>query len=267
MGFDFRKDFGKFDVDFYVGRNTQSIDPYDGSFDNQDYMTYGLKLGYKSEKLKLGLFGRYSKFDGKDDWTYTANYDDDGKIESYDAEKLLAGSDVLNYGVYANYKLLEGLQLKGTYNHQHFDSHGYVAKATGTHSGMPCDYDEIKNLEDSDTWTAIIEADQSLLKLFALWAQYGQVGEGFIHNPAGFDQIGYNTVLTNFGGEDGFASSDYNFFKVAIHRDFTKKLRAYAMYEEFRNKGNEDISDTQNFGVGIRYQYTPAIAFQLQYDW
>ena len=248
MGFDFRKDFGKFDVDFYVGRNTQNIDGYKdlGSFDKQSYMTYGLKLGYKSEKLKLGVFGRYAKFDGDE-----ANNSPSAKTGEI---VTLNGADVINYGVYANYKLLDGLQLKGTYNHQYFDGTPKVGY-----------YDVAE--KNADTWTVVAEADQSLLKLFSVWAQYGQVGEGFIHNEAGFDQIGYNSILTNFGGKYGFAWSDYNFFKVGIHRDFTKKLRAYLMYEEFRNKGSQDISDTQNFGVGIRYQYTPAIAFQLQYDW
>ena len=257
MGFDFRKDFGKFDVDFYVARNTQNIDGYKdlGSFDSQSYMTYGLKLGYKSEKLKLGLFGRYAKWDGDKDnnsW-HAKTVDDEGR-----SLLSLNGADILNYGVYANFKPIEGLQLKGTFNHQHFDG----SPSIGFDEYEEAAFDD----EDADAWTVVAEADQKLLKLFALWAQYGEVGSGFIHNEYGFDQIGYNSVLTNFGGGEGIALADYRFWKVAIHRDFTKKLKAYAMYMEIHDKGNE-VDNTVNFGVGLKYQYTPAIAFQLQYDW
>ncbi|MDO4219349.1 MAG: hypothetical protein Q4C78_05130, partial [Synergistaceae bacterium] len=81
---------------------------------------------------------------------------------------------------------------------------------------------------------------------------------------------------------NGIISTGFDWFKIGLHRDFTKKLKAFAQYTYFRanNKSmlahgsnaltmglaNLDVDDVKDFGVGIRYQYTPAIAFQLQYD-
>ncbi|MDO4218698.1 MAG: hypothetical protein Q4C78_01765, partial [Synergistaceae bacterium] len=81
---------------------------------------------------------------------------------------------------------------------------------------------------------------------------------------------------------NGIISTGFDWFKVAIHRDFTKKLKAFAQYTYFRANnnsmlakgssaltmglGNLEVDDVKDLGVGIRYQYTPAIAFQLQYD-
>ncbi len=244
MGFDFRKDWGKFDLDVYVGRNTQSLDEYDGSYDDQDFMTYGAKLGYKGEKLKLGIFGRYAKFDGAGDNNQLVHV-----LGRFDDEI----PNIVNYGIYANYKILNGLTVKGTYNHQQF-------------MGL---YGDEGGLKNADYWQAIAEADQSLLKLFSLWVQYGQVGQGFIHHPSAFDEIGYQSVMANYMIA-GFpiAFTDYQFFKVGIHRDFTKKLKGYAMYEVFDNRSDViKVDKTQDFAIGFRYQYTPAVAFQLQYDW
>ena len=271
IGFDFRKDFGKVDVDLYVGRNMQSIDGYDalGSYDKQSYMTYGLKLGYKSEKLKFGLFGRYAKFDGDKDnnYAYVDTREDDEYPLIYGS---LNGADMLNYGAYANYKILNGLEIKGTFNRQQFNgADPAIYSASGSQEGeegyVPV-YQEDKFDSASNYWQVAIEADESLLKFCSIWAQYGEVDEGFIHNPKGFNQIGYLSVLANFGGEYGLAIDDYKFWKVGIHKDITKKLKAYVMYQEIRGKNNH-IDNTINFGVGLRYQYTPAIAFQLQYDW
>ncbi|MDO4219027.1 MAG: S-layer homology domain-containing protein [Synergistaceae bacterium] len=248
MGFDFRKDFGKFDFDFYVGRNTQVIDTIKtGDWTDQVYMTYGAKLSYKSEKLKLGLFGRYAKFDG------SLKGRDSGSVTCQ-----LDQANVINYGVYAYWKILNGLEIKGTFNHQQFQ---------GIEKGLDKDGDPEISYKNSDYWQVIAEADQSLLKLFSLWVQYGQVGEGFLHNPSAFFAIGYQSPLYNFGGKFGFAVYNYTFFKVGIHRDFTEKLKAFAMYERFDNRDETDIDNTINYTFGFKYQYSPAIAFQLQYDW
>ncbi|MDO4218956.1 MAG: hypothetical protein Q4C78_03080 [Synergistaceae bacterium] len=226
------KDLGKFDIDFYVGRNTDSTEPViTDTLCDQAYMRYGLKVGYKSESFLLGLFGRYAKFDGNGNYC-----------------KRLDESNISNYGVYINYVILNGLEVKGTYGHQQF--HGLEPM--------------YKNV---DYWQIAAEADQDLLKLFSFWVQYGRVGEGFLHNSYAFDEIGYQTVMYNFDGEEYLTRSDFSFFKVSIHRNFTKKLMAFLMYERFNNRGNKNIDDTLNFALGVRYQYTPSIAFQLQYDW
>lgn len=240
MGFDFRKDWGNFDLDAYVGRNTQVLDKVStGDWTDQAYMTYGAKLGYKTEKVKIGLFGRYAKFDGSLD----------GRSDK-DVTRVLDQANIINYGVYAYWKILNGFEVKGTFNHQQLQGHeGDIF------------------YKNSDHWQIIAEADQSLLKLFSLWLQYGEVGEGFVHNPSAFYAMGYQSVLYNFGGRFGFATSDYTFFKVGIYREFTKKLKAYAMYERFDNKSETDIDNTINYSLGFKYQYTPAMAFQVQYDW
>ena len=237
IGIDLRKDFGKYDVDFYLGRNHDGLDNYDGDFGHQAFMTYGLKLGYKSEKFKFGLFGRYAKFDG------------DAKYSKCGA------TDVANYGIYTCYEILGGFDIRGTFNHQEFSDEVNLSES-------------ITGVENSDYWQVVAEAEQSLLKICSLWLQYGQVGSGFIHNDEAFDSIGNNNILTNFGGEEGIANTDYSFWKIGLNRKFTKKLKGYVAYSEFDNKnGAKDISKTKDFSFGFKYQYSPSVAFQLQYDW
>ena len=260
MGFDFRKDFGKIDVDVYVGRNTQSIDPVsNGTWTDQNYMTYGVKVGYKSEKLKLGVFFRGSKMDG----SYAANtHFDQYTPEWYDQAYGVQGS-FFNYGFYANWKIMNGLDLKGTFNHQQFCTEAY--RAYNIVDGKPVVAEN--GIKNADYWQAVLEVDQSLLKLFSLWVQYGQIGRGFIYNNEAFNNIGYQSVLANFG-LDGMFGTDLQFIKIGIHRNFTKKLEAYAAYIGFDNRADDfQIDRTLDFSIGFKYQYTPAIGFQLQYDW
>ncbi len=283
MGFDFCKDWGKFDLDFYVGRNTSSLDPVGtGDYTDQAYMTYGLKLGYKTEKLKLGVFGRYAKIDGLAKDLEMVEIEPQGVTE-YEDEYAMRASNTVNYGVYANYKIMNGLEIKGTYNHQK-----YPGGATLIHihedKTQPDPLDPTKHLktitqmdrgqDNADLWSIALEADQSLLKLFSFWFQYGHISDGFRINSKAFNQIGADHELNNFMDlGSGTVSCSFDWFKFAIHRNFTAKLKAFISYTYFTSRGsaildalNTTVDNVWDFGVGLHYQYSPAVAFQLQYN-
>ncbi len=272
MGFDFRKDWGKFDLDFYVGRNTSNLDPVEiGDYTDQAYMTYGLKLGYKTEKLKLGVFGRYAKIDGA---AKEAEFFEIETPTGDDYEYKSASSNILNYGLYANYKIMNGLEIKGTYNHQLFPG-GTTVNCTVQHSDGTEDIVALNEaMKNGDLWSVALEADQNLLKLFSFWFQYGHISEGFRINPKAFNQIGVNHELNNFADlGTGMTNCSFDWYKVAIHRDITSKLKAFISYTYFKSKGSSlhdfvgaTVDNVWDFGVGLHYQYSPSVAFQLQYD-
>ncbi|MDO4219160.1 MAG: S-layer homology domain-containing protein, partial [Synergistaceae bacterium] len=231
MGFDFRKDFGKFDVDLYVGRNTQNIDSVEtGKWDDQSFMTAGLKIGYKSEKLKLGIFGRASKYDGNRSTMYESGPAMENPAYEYFKDKYhpylglaIKNASILNYGVYANYKLFNGLELKGTFNHQEYMGNGATAELYGYAKNADGGYDAFASgnkqaAKNADMWSAAMEVDQSVLKLFSLWVQYGMVSEGFHINENAFNQIGYSPAgsheLSNFDvANNGIISTGFDWFK------------------------------------------------------
>ncbi|MDO4218989.1 MAG: S-layer homology domain-containing protein [Synergistaceae bacterium] len=277
MGFDFRKDWGNFDLDFYVGRNTSNLDAIaTGDYKDQAYMTYGLKLGFKTEKLKLGLFGRYAKIDGFVEDAEGLEIEPQGLPIEY--EYKTAASNMVNYGVYVNYKIINGIEVKGTYNHQLYPG-GATVTATMQDETDPQHPVELttqmpEGQKNGDLWSIALEADQSLLKLFSFWFQYGHISDGYRINPKAFNQIGINHELNNFADlGSGMTGCGFDWYKFAIHRNFTAKLRAFISYTYFKSKGSSlldatysTVDDVWDFGVGLHYQYSPAVAFQAQYN-
>ena len=223
LGADVRRDFGKFDLDLYLGSASQKIGT---SSTASDFTVGGVKAGYKSEKLKLGVFARHMKFAGTG-----------------------SDPDITNYGVYARYMPLPDLELKGTFNHQK------RSEATGI-------FDET----DANYWQVVAEAKQSLLKVGSLWVQYGRVGKGFLHGKCAFNSIGAGSLpLANFISNLA-ATQDYSFFKVALLRKFSPKFDACAIFQRFGNLSDKEIDATTDYCLALRYQYTPSIAFILHFD-
>lgn len=250
MGAYFKRDFGKFVIDTYVGRNTQGLDEVTtGNYDDQYYMTYGLKIGYKTEKFRVGLFGRYSKLDGQEHWDETDPQFAHRALGIWDL------SSIKNYGVYIWYEILPEWTIKGMYNEQKastvwqpYDS------ATGTY-GAPV------NFNNASYWRIIMEIGQSVIKIGSLWLEYGKMGQGFFYNPS----MRQDTMYSLFG--DGISFMDARVIKVAFHRQINPKLACYARFTSVRDQAKTSMSLEQDtWTVGLSYQYKPNISFELQYD-
>lgn len=110
-------------------------------------------------------------------------------------------------------------------------------------------------------WKAILDMNENVLKFTTLWVEYGQMDAGFVtdkqflayaEGPSGagwfFDE--------RYGG-------DKDYLLVIAKQPWTEKFSTWVRYLQ----ANADyLPDHTNYGVFLRYQYTPALMFELGYD-
>ena len=157
------------------------------------------------------------------------------------ADNLGAEIDVNTYGVYAGYNFTPAVQLKGVYYFQDID-HSLVG------------------LEDSPkSWKAILDVKQDLLKFTSLWIEYAQQDNMF---------LGTNSY--NYLGSDEMNNKPWNnntakIWNIIADQKWNDKWGTYLRYWQ-ADWDTAGVDDTKNWTVGVRYQYTPAIQFKLEYD-
>ena len=149
--------------------------------------------------------------------------------------------DIDTYGVYAGYSFTPAIQLKGVYYWQDID---------GLDAGT----------EDSPTsWKAILEVKQDLLKFTSLWVEYAQQDNTFLGTNS------YNYMGENEMYNQPFGDGTAKIWNVIANQQWNDKWSTYVRYWQ-ADWDLGDIDDTTNWTVGVRYQYTPAIQFKLEYD-
>ena len=116
------------------------------------------------------MFGRYAKIDGVVEDAEFLEIEPVG--EPFECEYTLAASNTVNYGVYANYKILNGFEIKGTYNHQSYPGgsmvYGIYEDKSDPLSPVKTTITMNEGQKNADLWSVALEADQNLLKLFSL---------------------------------------------------------------------------------------------------
>ena len=237
-GFQFVKHWGNFSFTGIVGRNNDNYAYADNAYilDAENYMTYAAKLGYESEKWMLGAMGYWMKGDNGDGVVMP-----DGTV--------VPNADVNTYGVYAGYSFTPAIQLKGVYYFQDIDDN-FVSPIYGA----------LGNKEDSPTsWKAILDVKQDLLKFTALWIEYGQQDNTFIGTNS-YDYMGGNEMANN-----PFDDNTASILNIIANQQWNDQWSTYIRY--WQADWDSNLSDdTENWTVGVRYQYTPAIQFKLEYD-
>lgn len=119
---------------------------------------------------------------------------------------------------------------------------------------------------DPNAWQAILDVKQNALKFTSLWVEYWGFDAGFtawrgIGPWDEFTDIGGNTrslTSTNLGLYD-------NILFIRLQQKWNDQFTTFQRYL----KGNARAfgsEDTTNWSFGIRYQYTPALNFELAYD-
>ena len=246
-GFEFTKAWDTFTAKAVIARNTEydiaagytTVDGEDEYFGSNNYMNYALDLTWQpSEAFFIGINGSWFVEDG--DGTFDAN----GAITPDD------GTDFSTYSVYASYNFTPAIALQGIYYWQDLDD-GLV-KAGFT--------------EDSPTaWKAVLDIKQDVLKFTGLRFEYMQHDNMFYgpRNPYSFDAITGNAanITDNMPWNDG--TSDL--FFIYAEQKWNDKWSSYLRYQQADYDTN-GLDDAKGYGIGVTYQYTPAIAFRLAYD-
>ena len=237
-GFQFVKHWGNFSFTGIVARNNDDYTALRSTNDMGDYMTYAAKLGYDSENWMLGVMGYWMKADNEG---YDLGYEfdsDTGKIN----KRVHDNHDLNTYGIYAGYSFTPAIQLKGVYYFQDNDDPA------------------VANIEDSPTaWKAILDVKQDLLKFTSLWVEYAQMDNTF-YGTNSYQYMGGNE-MANAPLNDGTAE----IWHIIANQQWNDKWSTYIRYW-MADWDSTTVDDTENWTFGVRYQYTPAIQFKLEYD-
>ena len=200
---------------------------YDYTDNVGDYMGYILDLNWKpNEKFMLGATGYWNVGDAG-----IADVDD---------------LDVNNYAIYAGFKFTPAIELKGIYYFQDLGDQWAV-------------------MEDSPkAWKAILDVKQEALKFTSLWLQYEQVDNSFM----GLNQqnnMDWGVVPSISDNRPFGADSTTKLWMVGATQQWNDKWSTFLKYAQ-ADYDTEGLDDAKNYTIGVNYQYTPAVAFQLTYD-
>ena len=250
-GFNFKKSFGMVDAELLIGRNDDMItDSYMGvaaghiganeePSDNA-FMEYGLKLQANfSENFYAGLMGVYFDADEIDNLTnLSPSYQG---VVTFGSDAL----DVQQYGAYLSYSFTPAIALRGYYYWQDLDNGWLVAD------------------DSPSAWSAMLEVKQDLLKFTSLWIQYVEQDNSFI-GPRAANQ--YPAIFAP--GLDGPVGGDgtNKTFLVTAEQQWNDKWSSFVQYLT-TDWDHSDYDDTDQYMIGVGYQYTPAIKFWLAYNY
>ena len=246
-GFNFKKSFGMLDAELLVGRNDNMISDKvtwtEGALDYADdnaFMEYGLKLQANfSENFYFGLMGVY--FDA-DDVELPA-------VGSY-TSKYIAGEelDLAQYGAYLSYNFTPSIALRGYFYMQDLDD-GWKGTA----------------IEDSPmTWSAQLDLKQDLLKFTSLYVQYIEQDNTWV-GPRAANQ--YPAVfIPDLDGPVGADGTNKTWLITAEQQWGDSKWSSFLQYLT-TDWDAQGWDDTDQYMIGIGYQYTPQIKFWLAYNY
>ena len=145
------------------------------------------------------------------------------------------------YWAAAGFKFTPGIELKGSYIWQKNDQEG------------------ASDL-DANVWKLILDVKQDVLKFTSLWVEYQNYEKGFIMMNAPFDE--FNSLYM----EDAVKTSDMKVWFVKAAQKWTDKWSTWVRYLNVDvDKASEKYDDMTEWGLGVGYQYSPALSFELAY--
>ena len=240
-GFQLSKKWNSFKATAIVGRNDNWGNDYamDGTLGEGTYMNYALDLNWRpNEKFMLGATGYWFQED--------SNFVD-------------GDYDVNVYGFYAGFKFTPAVELKGIYYFQDLGSDVMTYGYGGVRAG---------DTEDSPkAWKAILDIKQDLLKFTGLWIEYSQQDNTFLgyenRYSIGGGNGNYDYVGRNMMYADPFGTSKWWFVKA--DQKWNDKWSSFVRFANV-DYDTDYLDDATEWGLGVGYQYTPAIYFELAYD-
>ena len=235
-GFQFAKSWGNFSAKAVIGRNSQlegSIPSIPATVFAGNFMNYVVDLTWQPNEKFFGGIG--------------ANWmnGDEGEADRF-------GINLKTYDVYASFNFTPAIALQGIYYWQNIDVDNGMLAAVGID-------------DNAKAWKAILDIKQDALKFTGLRFEYQQQDNNFVgpRDPYSFGKDSANaaTIAANMP----INNNTTKFFFVYATQKWNDKWSSYLRYQQadFDTAG---LDDAKGYGVGVTYQYTPAMAFRLAYD-
>ena len=149
------------------------------------------------------------------------------------------------YMVYLKYAFTPSIELKGIYYHQKQGDSWIIA-----------------NEDTAKAWKLILDVKQDALKFTSLWLEYGQIDNNFVKTLKPYALYGadvlYNQKLIR----------NLNSSKVMgawATQKWNDKWDTYLRYYEV-DPDTLGVAKAKEWTVGVGYQYSPSIKFELAYD-
>lgn len=220
----------KFGAEVFAARNlTTDNYPIAQSPVYTDAGLYGLKLRYQpSEKFWVG---------GVLD------------LEQDDNDDVAAGN-IHSYGAFAGWNPWQNVGLRGFYYKQDIDNFG-------------------DDFDSPSAWKAALTLDQKLLKYTSVWAEYGKVDKGYMGSLANAyaPMNDMSSIIVRPNVDFPGLAFDTKLLLVRLDQKWNDKWSSFERYAVADyDVPNFDADKVKNWTLGVQYQYTPAVAFQLAYD-
>ena len=235
--FVFEKDWGMINLKFLLGRN----------FDNTWVQTPRLPEAFLvaaladfqfSERLRVSLAA------------YRNIIDKDIVLMGMEADMGLT-----LYGAWATYALTPSIELKGMYYRQiQGDTWAML------YSGVL--YGATSYKDSADAWKVILNVKQPALKYTSLWLEYGKMDNNFWVFTSPYADFGvdlfYNKKLL-------FNTRTSTITGGRAEQQWNDKLSTFFRYYQI-DHDTPGVDKAKEWSVGVAYQYSPAIKFELAYD-
>ncbi|MDY9922164.1 MAG: S-layer homology domain-containing protein [Synergistota bacterium] len=227
-GFRFGKKFGSLDTTLVAGRNfnKDSIANADWTRFAESHMLYALDLNWQPSEKFFAGLTGY--------WLVEDNF--------------AAGDWNSNtYAGYMSYSFTPAISVKGIYYMQDL--------GTDLAAGFE---------NKPKAWKVVLDVKQEVLKFTDLWVEYSQQDNNFwgANNDrysiggSGYDDIGFNLRKDNGTSKLFFARAG---------QQWNDKWSTFLRYANFKSD-TIGIDNADEWGVGVKLQYSPAVAFELVYD-
>jgi hypothetical protein len=237
-GFRFSKNFGMVDATVAINREDS------GDNGTDDRFNYGARFDFNiNETFRFALSGWMNKYDNLDEHDFYTLYAD--------------------FGVTFN----PNIAFKGAYFSQNVDDNARKNDLSNDNLTLPGSGSTPSKFatDTPSAWKAIVDVKQEAIGFTGLWLEYGKIGEGFIltepndDKDSAFDMYGA-PILANRN-----YLQDTTYMYVRASQKWNDKWTTYQRYMSF-DFDTTGIDDTTNWTFGVKYQYTPAMSFELTYD-
>lgn len=145
------------------------------------------------------------------------------------------------------YSLFSGVSLNGSYMVQDISQWNAPSSLYG---------------ENPEAWSVALELTQQKLRFTSLWVEYASMSAGF-YLPGGESAAeGFAWPFSRSAG-NSYLLSDTAVVYLAARQQWNSRFSTFQQYARY---SGEDSAAASAWAVGVGYQYTPGLYFELSYN-